>query len=77
MTEVFADSFHFIALLNRRDRMHAAAVADSTRRGIRLVTTHWVLIEVADAMCDPTIRQITEKLVRTIHEQPNTEVVSE
>jgi uncharacterized protein len=64
MNEVFADSFYFIALLNPRDRFHATTLAASQDRSRRLVTTHWVLMEVADALCAPAMRGISERFVR-------------
>ncbi len=47
MTRVFADTFYFLALLNRKDEAHAKAVSYS---GLidKLVTTEWVLTELAD-----------------------------
>jgi predicted nucleic acid-binding protein len=64
MNEVFADSHYFIALLNQRDRFHATAVAESLRQTKRIVTTLWVLAEVADALCKPAMRSIAEQFLR-------------
>lgn len=53
MTTYFADSFYYLALLNRGDAKHRAAVALSQElRGDQL-TTDWVITEVADAMAAP------------------------
>jgi len=57
MSEVFADSFYFIALLNPYDRHHAAAVEAARSLTARVVTTHWVLVEVADALSAPKVRR--------------------
>lgn len=51
MKVAYADTFYFIALLNDRDRAHAAALALSRKFRGRIVTSDWVLIELADAMC--------------------------
>ena len=51
MNRVFADTFFFIALLNPRDKAHPRAVAFSIPLQGELVTTAWVLTELADAMC--------------------------
>jgi predicted nucleic acid-binding protein len=51
MTERFADSFVFLAMVNRRDRKHAAAVEALIRSRDPLVTTAWVLTELADGLC--------------------------
>ena len=64
MIEVFADSHYFIALLNRRDRFHASAVAESLTQNRQVVTTLWVLTEVADALCKPAMRSRAEQFVR-------------
>jgi hypothetical protein len=53
MKTVFADTFYFLALLNERDAMHQRAVAASRTPGLALVTTEFVLIELADALCKP------------------------
>lgn len=49
MSAVFADAFYFLALLNKRDEAHDKAVAYSANVG-RLVTTDWVLTELADGL---------------------------
>jgi predicted nucleic acid-binding protein len=53
---VFADAHFFIALLNARDQAHARAVKVETGPSLHLVTTRWVLAEVADAMALPPYR---------------------
>lgn len=48
MTLVFADAFYYLAILNPKDAAHQAAVAASlTYRGA-MITSAWVLAEVAD-----------------------------
>lgn len=64
MNEVFGDSFFFIALLNSADRFHPAAVSASQDKSRRLVTTHWVVMEAADALSAPSIRRTTAQFVR-------------
>lgn len=53
---LFADSFYFIALLNERDAAHERAAHVSREHRAAIVTTRWVLAEVADALCDPAWR---------------------
>ena len=55
MTEVFADAFYYIALLNPADQFHAAAVQATQKLNCRLVTTLWILMEVTDALCAPSV----------------------
>jgi uncharacterized protein len=56
MKEVFADAYFFIAVLNSRDAGHHRAITMMRSRTALLVTTHWVLIEVGDAMAAATQR---------------------
>jgi hypothetical protein len=53
---LFADSFFFIALLNERDACHHRAIQVSRQSGAFIVTTRWVLAEVADALSAPAWR---------------------
>ena len=53
MKTVFADTFYFLALVNPRDQAHARAVAYTRSFQGRMVTTAWILTELADAMSDP------------------------
>lgn len=50
MSRVFADSFYFLAMLNRRDEMHDRGTqwTRTNRRG--LVTTEWIILELADGL---------------------------
>jgi len=57
MNRVFADSHYFIALLNARDSGHRRARAHSLEQHREVVTTRWVLAEVADALCAIRWRQ--------------------
>jgi len=77
MTEVFADSFYFIGLLNRSDQHHTAAMAASKRRDWRLLTTAWVLLETADALRDGSIRQTTYRFVHSALQGNHITVLSE
>jgi len=57
MNRVFADSHYFIALPNERDAGHRRARAHSLERHREVVTTRWMLAEVADALCAIRWRQ--------------------
>ena len=50
MKPVFADSFYYLAILNADDSAHAQAVSVSATLSGNVVTTAWVLTEVADAL---------------------------
>ena len=77
MTEIFADSHYFIALLNRRDQYHPAAIEASRRHGSQLVTTQSVLVEVGNALRDPCLRSATEQLIRSIWNSSDVVVIAE
>jgi hypothetical protein len=61
MSVVFADAFYFVARLNRRDQHHERVVAYSRDFRAAILTTDWVLMEVADALarseCRPRVRE--------------------
>lgn len=50
MRTVFGDTFYFLALLNVADSAHAKAVEFTSGNAIRMLTTEWVLTELADGL---------------------------
>jgi hypothetical protein len=50
MKVLFADSFYFFAVLNPQDEAHQRAMAYSGANCPPLLTTPWVLTEVADGL---------------------------
>lgn len=75
MTGWFADTFFYLALLNADDADHERAVATSRSHRGRIVTTTWVLVEVADALCRPPDRQRFLLLLDLLNADPQTEIV--
>jgi hypothetical protein len=75
MNDVFGDSFYFLALLNPRDAAHGPAVAASRSLPGRLVTTEYVLIEVADALSSPRDRPRFLALMDAIETDPDATIV--
>ncbi len=57
MRTVFADSFYFIAQLNAADEAHQRATEFTASFSGRLLTTDWVIVEVADATSRPPNRE--------------------
>lgn len=49
MSRVFANTFYFLALLNKNDEAHQKAV-DFTDIIGEMVTSEWVLTELADGL---------------------------
>jgi uncharacterized protein len=63
MTRVFADSYFFFALLNPRDAAHAKAVEFCRGDRRPLITTAWVLTELADGLATTPQRQVFRRLL--------------
>jgi uncharacterized protein len=72
MTRVFADTFYFLAILNAKDAAHDRAVALSASREAPLLTTAWVLTELADGLADSAHRQAFQHVVEDLRTDPNT-----
>ena len=56
MSVVFADAFYFVARRNRRDQHHQRVLQFSRDSRARLLTSDWVLMEVADALAESECR---------------------
>ena len=76
MKAVFADTFYFLALLNKRDAAHGRAVAASRSAGLLLVTTEFVLMELADALCKHQHRDEVLALWSVVETDPAFQLVS-
>ena len=66
MKTVFADTSYYLALLNENDEFHARATELTGTMASRLVTTVWVLTEVADALSRPPARRLVTPFVRDL-----------
>lgn len=75
MTLTFADTYYYLALLNPRDADHGKALAASSQRQGKLVTTRWVLAEVGDAMAAPQYRGRFVDLMKTIESDADTIII--
>jgi uncharacterized protein len=75
MNSVFADTFCFLALLNVKDAAHARACEDSESQDVLLVTTAWVLTEVANSLARSSKRQVFRRLVEDLEAAPENQVV--
>lgn len=56
MRPVFADSFYYLSLINADDASHDLAIAWSRELFRPVVTTAWVITEVADGLAAPRWR---------------------
>ena len=57
MTMVFADTFYYIAFLSPSDEAHEQAKAFTQDYSGKMITTEWVLTELADGLAAPVTRQ--------------------
>lgn len=71
MNVVFADTFYFVGLTNRLDAAHADCVAFSNSYRGKILTTDWILVEYADAMCATRHRSAVGRYVQELPVSPN------
>lgn len=71
MKTVFADAFYYIALISPDDDAHAAAREWTGSFDGNMVTTTWVLTEVADGVSRSTDRQATADFLHAVLSDPN------
>src|SRR5262249_34937195 len=72
---IFADTFYYVALLNPNDRAHGRAVAATASLTSKLLTTAWVLTELADAFPSIRLRLRCWNSIHTVLSDPDTQVV--
>lgn len=72
---VFADTFALIAWLNPRDHAHAVVAEYLGAFSGRIVTTEWVLMELADALSSPESRSTTIGFLERVRADPYFEIV--
>ncbi len=71
----FADTFYYLAVINADDTAHERAIRASERMSGRVVTTAWVLTEVADALAAPERRADFLALWQLLKNDPEVTVV--
>ncbi len=76
MRTVFADTFYFLAILNRSDEAHDRCNRFvNTFRG-RILTTDYILLELADALASPKHRVRTAQFIRGLRQASLVTVIS-
>ena len=75
MKEVFADTFYFLALLDRRDAHHRHVLDFATNFRGPLVTTRWVLVEVANALGRSPVRATAAQMLQRVEEDAGFRVI--
>jgi uncharacterized protein len=63
MNTVFADAFYFVARLNRHDQHHERVLKFSQGFRAHLLTSDWVLMEVADALAASECRRRVREFI--------------
>ncbi|HEX4053362.1 MAG TPA: PIN domain-containing protein [Tepidisphaeraceae bacterium] len=74
MTVQFVDTYYLLALVNSRDKDHEKAMRHSQGRVGGLLTTTWVLVEFADALCTVDSRARVARFIRGFLSQSFVEV---
>ncbi len=69
---VFADAFFYVALINGRDTWHARAADYARNYQGKVITTEWVLAEVADALAVSSARQRVRAVFDQLRADPDT-----
>ena len=75
MKAVLADSVYFFALLNPRDRLHACAKRYAAQSSNPILTTAWVLTEVADGLSERTKRRTVVQLIEILQGAADVEII--
>jgi len=75
MKVVFADTFYFLALSHSNEKKHRLAVEYSRSNSLSLVTTAWVLLEVADGMSRSHSRYLFQELYRSLVNNPSCRIM--
>jgi predicted nucleic acid-binding protein len=75
MKVVFADAYYFVARLNRRDQHHARVLEFSRTFRARLLTSDWILMEVADALAESQCRIRIRDFIVHLRQSATCEIV--
>ncbi len=70
MQKVFIDTSAWISLINSRDPVHLYVqqiMQDLLDRKVLLITTEFVLLEIADGLSKPNIRSNTVDFINNLH----------
>lgn len=77
MKQVFGDSLFFIALLNERDQYHAKAREFEAVGALEIVTTRWIVADVADALAAPPWREYAAAFLERSQSSPSLRVIAD
>jgi hypothetical protein len=71
MTTVFADTFYYLALLNRADADHQRAYRFTEAFSGRMYTTDWIITELADALSPARTRMVFTNFLGDLRNDPS------
>ncbi|HEX4053741.1 MAG TPA: PIN domain-containing protein [Tepidisphaeraceae bacterium] len=75
MTEIFADTFYFIAILSASDEAYQRTRAITANQQAKLITTAWVLTELANTFCRHDVRSGFVDTLRALRSDPSVVIV--
>jgi len=78
MTRVFVDTAAWVGLLNTRDELHEAAqrqIGELRRQNAHLITTEFVLLELANMFSAPVWRQKVVRFIDGRRRVPNLQII--
>ena len=75
MRTVFADTFYFFGILNRSDEYHTRCSKFASEFRGRLLTTDYILFEVADGLASEKHRSRTATFIRLLRQSPLISVI--
>jgi uncharacterized protein len=73
---VFADTFFFLASINPADAAHRRALTFSNNYNGPLITTAWVVTEIADALAHRENRRVFQNLYSAISTDPRIDIIA-
>ncbi len=75
MKPVFADTFYYLALASRNDAFHSKAVSLARSLQAPVLTTAWVITELADALADTHRRSAFLIVLENLRNDPGVTIV--
>jgi uncharacterized protein len=75
MRSLFADTFYYIALLSPTDAAHSRSVEFTKTYNELMVTTAWIITELADGMADASTRQAFTSFYDALRVDPQVSIV--
>jgi predicted nucleic acid-binding protein len=75
MRAVFADTFYFLGLLNRADESHGRCAAFARDYREVIITTSYVLVELADGLARPRYRVQAARFIQALQNHARVKIV--